>query len=276
MSMFTPSKFAAFICLAIVSSPLWSHPGVDDLIHRLSHMIEHKPERYELYIRRGLAYSDNAQYQLALADYRKAAALSSPEALDHDVGVVYYRMGELEQALRHFDAFLAQAPKSYPSYEYRARVKRDMGDYHGAIADLTQYFRLNDSPNPGHYVSAADMLLELEANGPESALQLLDEGLEKIGVVPQLQRKAIAIERARGRKDLALERLQTLESVLSSSPSWQLDMAELLIDSKRHGEAANLLKTAQAKLEKLRSTPARIELFKSIAALESRIKEENS
>lgn len=264
-------KCAVLLLFWCLCAPVVSHPGVVDQIDVFTHKIAHNPKSAELYMRRGLAYSDNAQYTLALADFHTAGAMGNAQALGHDIGVVYYRMGNFEKALHYFDAFLDQFPRSFPTYEYRARVKRDMGNNPGAVADLERYFTLVDKPNPGHYVSAADMLAQMNGNSADAALALLDRGIAALGVIPQLQRRAIALERGQGRMAQAIERMQTLEPVLGSSPAWQVDMAELLIQAHRKDDAQKLLEVAHSRLAGLRVTPARVALSTRVATLQSEI-----
>jgi hypothetical protein len=143
-----------------------------------------------------------------------------------------------------------------------------MGDTDAAVTDFQRVFELQRRPNPGHYISVAEML---ETSGPEgidSALQVLDGGNDKLGLTPQLQQHAIRLELRRGRADLAIARLQRLEPMMGNSPDWKVDMAELRLQAGNKEAARKLLETADRQLATLRKTPARI-------ALQGRIEELN-
>ena len=91
----------------------------------------------------------------------------------------------------------------------------------------------------------------------EQALTLLDQGLAKLGVIPQLQRHAIRLELLRQRPDLAIARLESLRDMLRDNPQWKIDMAELLWIAGRREDATELLGAARSELVVLRPTPAR-------------------
>jgi tetratricopeptide (TPR) repeat protein len=258
--------FAAILLLTVSSFGV-SHPGAHEQIEQLNLRIEHEQDNQSLYAQRGLVYSNDGQLDRALSDYKKAGAMGDPIRLAHEIGVVYYRQGNLEEALEHFDRFLRNFPKSAPTYEYRARVQRDIGNYSAALADLNRFLSLRSQPSPGHYVSAAELLLELDDNGYIAAIEILDQGIQRLGVVPHLQRRAIELELQQSRPDEALRRMKSLEVVLGGGPNWQVDMAELLMRIGDKPQAKVYVEQAATELPLLRLTPARHALEQRIAVL---------
>jgi len=247
-----------------------SHPGASSAIDHYTHEIEHQPDEQSLYIRRGIAYSSDGQYDKALTDFKQAEKLGAPIVVGFDLGVLYYRRGEFDMAKAYFDTYLDTFPDHAACLEYRARLLRDMGDTKGSVADFQRVFELQQRPNPGHYVSVADML---ESAGPEGvvrALVILDGGNEKLGITPQLQQRAIRLELQRGRMDLAIERLETLKPVLGDSPEWKVEMAELQLQAGNEEAGRQLLKEATTQLDSLRKTPAREALRDRIVLIEKR------
>jgi predicted Zn-dependent protease len=91
--------------------------------------------------------------------------------------------------------------------------------------------------------------------------------MNRLGLNPELQRYAIRLELQRSQPDKAIQRLLGLKTLLKESPAWQVDMAELLIETGRSAQAAAYLDAAEARLAKLRSTPARSDLAKKIRTL---------
>ncbi len=259
----------ALACLAMcLASVCLGHPGQHDQLEEINRHLLQTPADQALLIQRGRVYSEGGQYEEALADYVRAGELGPPVLVAFDLGVLYYRTGDYELASGHMNRYLERFPDYPPAYDYLARIARDAGDYDLAITYLEDYLRLQDSPSPGHYLSAARMLAETERY--PQALFILDQGLATLGVVPQLQRYAISLELAREQPELAIARLQTLRQTLRDSAEWKLDMAELLLLVDREEEALALAVAAQVELKGLRPTPARLALQQRAAQLIAR------
>ena len=256
------------LLLALLHQPLLAHPGAHASIAHYSQMIEQQPESYGLYIQRGIAYSNDGQYPAALADLNLAAERGDPVLVSFDLGVLHYRMGEFEVARKYFDAYLRKFPGHATCLEYRARLLRDQGAYEASVADFKRMFALLERPNPGHYVSVAEMISSRGEAGISPALDILDSGNAKLGLTPQLQQYAIQLELQRKRPDLAVERMRALEPMLGNSPEWKVAMAELYIQTGQIEQASSLLNGATRQLESLRKTPARIELRERITVLQ--------
>lgn len=264
-------RSSVFLILLVAALPLFAHPGASTTIEHFTHEIEHRPDSQVLYIKRGIAYSADGQYERALADFSRAQTLGDPVLVSFDLGVLHYRRGELDTALSYFNAWLERFPNHSGCLEYRARLLRDKGDYQASVADFRRVFELQGRPNPGHYVSAAEMLVSAGDSGVRQALDLLDAGNEKLGLTPQLQCYAIRLETERGRPDLAVRRMLALEPMLGSSPDWKVSMAELYFENRQSAPAQELLVAAERQLQELRRTPARIALQGRISALRKRI-----
>jgi tetratricopeptide (TPR) repeat protein len=261
-----------------MASAVLAHPGQHDQLERINRHIAQAPTEQALFLQRGAIYAEGGQYERALADYRRAEELGLPVLVAFDLGVLHYRMGEYERANGYLVDYVQQFPNHAPAHDYLARVARQMGEYDRAIANLEIYFRLQHNPNPGLYLSAAKTL---EESGRYSeALIFLDQGIARLGVIPQLQRYAIGLELKRQQPVLAIERLETLRQMLRESPDWQLEMAELLVTVERREEATALAVAAQLQLDGLRSTPARKHLqqhaVELIARLEHEVQQEDS
>jgi tetratricopeptide (TPR) repeat protein len=260
----------ALVLPFISGQPALAHPGASATIEHYSHEIEHDPKDQRLYILRGIAYTNDALYDEALADFKQAEKLGEPVLVSCDLGVLHYRKGEPEAALIYFDRYLDRYPARGREYclEYRARARRDAGDHAGSIRDFRRVIDLEPHPNPGHYVSVATMLTESGEGGIDEALAILDAGIAKLGLNPQLQHHAIELELKSQRPDRALARGEALRPILGDSPEWKVDMAELYLLNGAGAKADGMLKDATAQLESLRKTPARLRLRERITALE--------
>lgn len=249
-----------------------AHPGASATIEHYSHEIEHDPKNQRLYILRGIAYSNDGRHDDALADFERAEKLGDPGLVSCDLGVLHYRMGKLDAALGYLDRHVERTPARGRGYclEYRARARRDSGDHTGAIRDFRRVIESEPRPNPGHYVSVATMLAESGESGIDEALAMLDAGIAKLGLNPQLQHLAIELELKRQRVDRAVARGDALRPILGESPEWKVDMAELYLRNGARAQTDSMLKDAKEQLDQLRKTPARLRLLERITTLERR------
>jgi predicted Zn-dependent protease len=256
------------LCCALSGSQqVLAHAGTHEQLEQVNRKIEADPQNQYLVIQRGIIYSHAGQVDLAIADFTQATTLGDPVLVAHEMGVAYYRKGDLVQSQRYFESYLQRFPNHAPSYEYRARVYRDMGQLALAVDNMERYFELEERPNPGNYIATAELLLALDEDSAAPALAMLDSGIERLGLVPQLQRAAIDIEKRRGHYAAAIDRLESLKQALGGSVAWQVDMAELLILDGRYQQAEDYLLASRQQLSSLRKTPARLQLGERIELL---------
>lgn len=252
-----------FILLSSVAAH--AHLGQDEQLIHIDALIERRPTEQTLYIERGAIHAEGSHFEVATADFKRAEELAPAVLVAFEWGALYHQMEDYTRAINYCTRYIEQFPGAAHVYESRARAARDQGDYKGAIADLQRYFDLLDKPHPGNYIAAARMLNEMQET--EAALGFLDQGMEKLGMTPQLQRVAIALERERGDIDGAVDRLETLRVPLRENPSWKLEMAELLLLINRTDQATALLREIETTLADIRSTPARQDILKRSRAL---------
>jgi tetratricopeptide (TPR) repeat protein len=262
-------RTARVLVLLLLSYPVavFAHPGDAEKIAILTHRIEAQPGDQRPYIARGAAYSHDGQYELALADFRKAEGLGESVGVAYELGVLQYRIGKLDAARTYLDTFLKRFPNHPPALEQRAYVLADLGEPEAAVAAFETLFAAQPRPNPGLYVSASKLLAAQGETGVEPALAMLDRGMERLGVIPQLQQYAIELELRRQKPAKAIDRLKTLEPALGEGPDWKVAMGELLLLDDRPDEAGQLFDEALAQLETLRKTAARQRTLKKLQML---------
>lgn len=260
------APLALALILLSAHQGLRAHPGVEQALRYFDQQIEQSPRDQALHAQRGIVYSNDGQYEQAMADFMRAAELGDPLLISFDLGVLHYRMGDFAASRRYFNAWLQRFPDHAACLEYRARLLRDAGDHDGAIADFRRVFALQARPNPGDYISVAEMLASRGDAGVAEALEVLDQGNAKLGVTPQLQRKAVALELRLGQPERAIERMRALEPTLGDSPDWKVEMGELMLSAGRGGEAKAWFRKASDQLEGLRPTPARQQLMRRVQA----------
>lgn len=253
-------------CLCL-STLVQAHPGLPATLDHLTRMIAEEPGNPSLYHQRGVAYLHDQQYRAALSDLQYAAELGDPRMVALHLGIIQLHYKNYPMARDRFDSYLAFRPGNITALQYRARLRSETGDLEGALADYSAVIALRQPAHPVDYLSAAALMVELPAYGVEAAIALLDQGMAKLGAVPQLQLRAIELEGSIGRYDEATLRLQLSGPGASSSPFWQLEMAKLLLAAGHTERAQQHLSIAGQQLSKLRRTPARVKLADELHAL---------
>lgn len=262
---------ACLVFLLVHPLSVTAHPAEFERIEVLTRRIEAEPLNPSLHIDRAASYSHDGEYAQAMKDLRKAEELGDPVFVAYELGLLHYRKGELSEAKVQFDRFVERFPNHALALEKRARLLAEMGETQAAVTDYERVFALTPRPNPGSYLSAAKLFASDAEAGLAPALAMLDRGMQRLGVIPQLQQYAIEIELLGSRNNRALERLESLKSVLGGGPEWNVQMAELLIRMEKIKQARRHLSTATKTLRGLRQTPARTELAKRIGVIEKEL-----
>jgi tetratricopeptide (TPR) repeat protein len=180
-------SFLSVLCLPVAPFSAIAHPAEVERIEILSQRIEMHPHDPRLYLDRGASYSHDGKYALAMKDFQKAAELGDPVSTAYELGLLYHRNRELSKAKAEFDRFLVRFPNHPGALEKRARLLAELGDVQGAVSDYERMFEVTPRPNPGSYLSAAKLLAADAEAGTGPALHMLDRGMERLGVIPQLQ-----------------------------------------------------------------------------------------
>jgi predicted Zn-dependent protease len=256
-------------CVVVFPIPALAHPAEFERIEILTQRIESQPLNPSLYIDRAASRSHDGEYALAMKDLEKAAELGGPLSAAYELGLLHIRMGDRDKARIQFDQFIEHFPNHARARERRARLLAEIGETDAAATDYERVFAVTARPNPGSYLSAAKMFAPKTGGDLTLALAMLDRGIQRLGVIPQLQQYAIELEVRRGEDDRAIERLEALKSALGEGPEWNIQMAELLIRTEKISQAQRHLSTAKNALRDLRQTPARTKLSSRIAAIEA-------
>lgn len=252
----------------LVSGMVYAHEGTAYHIEQLNKLIEKAPEAQSLYIKRGAIYSREAGlHEKALADFEKAQTLGPKIAVAYELGLLFFRTEQFTKAQTYFDQYIAAFPDSSLAYEYRAKTSYYLNDMQQSFTDFEKFFALQSHINPGSYIDAAEIYASSEKNGIDAAIELIDQGIERIGLNPQLQRYAVDLELKRNKIDNAIKRFKSLQLLLNDSPVWKVRMAEIFIKARKVNQAKKLLATAKDQLTKLKPTPARLELLSRISKL---------
>ena len=253
----------AYIGLLLVSPTVLTHPGDEHLIDQLNRQITTDPSSQQALIRRGSLLVRAKNFELAMADFSRAQVLGDPVAVLLPLGTLFYEAGRFEQAAEQFDHYLDRYSRDIVALEMRAKTAREMGLWSLALKYYKTFLEQSPYANPGHYLAAAEVALMVTSDAKvntDAALSVIDAGIDRLGVTPQLQLMAIELELERGRFDTAIERQRRLATATGESPQWHLQMATLLVKAERRIEATLELEAANDKIKQRRRTASLIQL----------------
>jgi len=262
-----------FLVLPLLSlAPLlWAHPALDVQIDDLTHRIEATPEDATLYLKRAERYRAIRQWEAALADFTHAEQLT-PRLDDIPLGrgILLYDAGRFSESLAELDAFLVTHSNHVEARVTRARAYVATGRPAKAAADFDVAIATAPSPRPEYYLERSRALAAMDPPLLDHALEGLDEGLERLGMVVTLELEAIALEKRRGSYDRAIKRVERWLVRVDRKERWWIRKAEILALAQRWSEAHVAYREAQSAIERLpptrRKSGAVTELESQIAA----------
>lgn len=135
-----------------------------------------------LYRGEGLAYMGKTQYAEAAQSFETALSYSDGRVDDMDydmnyyLATAYYKQGEMDKAIKAYDAILNLEPKEKDAYYLRGAVYAEQGKLEQATADFDRMIALDSKD----YDRLIDIYCVLENNGyKESGQAYLQAAMEK-------------------------------------------------------------------------------------------------
>ena len=165
-------------------------------------------------------WSERSEFENAIADCSKAIELGIPKLANkssgyHDRGAVYFRKGDLDQAMSDFNEALRLDPLNAAAFAERADIWRSKGDLERAIKDLDQSIRL--SPNLAKAYAVRGMLYE--ASGDlEKARKDFTAAIERPNVTRSKGYAQQFIDDSTREKETAKARLKALSEAGGPAP----------------------------------------------------------
>lgn len=219
-------------CLIVSVSGPWAHPGIHEQVSELNERLKQQPT-YQLYAQRAHLYFESGQIELALKDLDTASQMGPKEPLLFEYGKIFLARNQNEKAIKHFNKFIKYNDKLPEVFQARAKALQNLGRTKEAIQDIQRALQLHPYPHPGSYIEAANIMTSNQNSQAQLALDLLDEGIQKLGVQGQLQERAIELLMGLNRQPEALDRMVRLGIERNHNVFWQHDYAMLLIKSGR-------------------------------------------
>ena len=265
----------ALAAVAILPLRLLAHGDLHEQILAVTGQIAKDPKNSELYLKRGELHRMHQEWDLAQADYDRAAALNaSLAAIDFTRGRMFLEANWPHSAKICLDRFLLKHTNHVEGFIARARTLVKLEKPLDAARDFTTAIRYAPSGRPELYIERAQALASAGDKHYAEALRGLDEGIERLGPLVTIQLHAIDLELKRKEFDAALARLEKIAAQSPRKETWLARRGEILLQAGRREEARAAYEQALKALDTLppgrRNVPAMNELERRIkAALEA-------
>lgn len=257
----------AFLPLLLLATvPLRAHPEIEAGLSRLNALIASDPRDANLYLERGELYARHREWVQAEANYLAAAEIAPHHAgVFRARGALALEQGKPAEAKEFTGESLRLEPGDASCRILRARALAALGEKSAALADYDLAFAAVRTPSP-------DLILERAALlDPAIAVRALDEAMERIGPVPALALRALALEEKEGRVDAALTRLDHLTHAAERKETWLRRRGDMLLRAGRAAEARAAYSAALAAIGSqpawLRESPELENLARELATL---------
>lgn len=237
--------FPLITLLAIAPSIARAHGDLDGQIAALGEQIAKDPTAPALFLRRGGLHRLHKDFDLALADYERAAQLDpSLDAAQLAKGQLLFEAGWPISARAVLDAYIARNTQDATARLIRARVLSSLGHYLAAAEDYTHAIHVMKAPTPDFYLERANALAALGGNHIDEAIASLDEGISGIGPLITLQVAALDLEIKHKRHAQSLARLDTLIATFPRKDKWLAKRGAVLEEAGRTRDAHEAYKQA--------------------------------
>ncbi|MBT3733224.1 MAG: hypothetical protein HOG25_01140 [Gammaproteobacteria bacterium] len=250
---------------------LSAHQGDHSSIAELDALLAISPDAPSLLMTRGAAYTRTGQWDKAEQDIRLAKQIDTHINVEFALAQLYFHSGAFNNALLHINQYIEINPGYAPALLLKARSAHAAKQTKLALQSWVDYLTMEPLAHPGDYLAAAKLHALTGASGLKKALDLIDQGIENIGLTAQLQGYAMQLELDRNQPTRAYNRWRSLEHQLGTTPKYKITLAKLLILTNRAGEARLMLEDARTQLLQLRKTPAREALDLKLLSIEKQL-----
>ena len=245
-----------------------AHIGEHEYIILLTKQIEEDPENSHLYFKRGEQQRLAGHFDSALIDFATTESLDSDYHLvDLPRGQLFLDFGWYITAEFYLKQFIENSPKNIVALTSLARSISAQGKGKEASEIYSFIFDLVPNPSPEFFIEMANSYL-IDNNHLE-ALNSLDKGIERIGDIISLYKKALDIEIEYNMYPQALIRIDKLIEYSPQKEKWIYRKGKLL---ESHGKYEEAQKSYTKALEYLDTRPPNKRKIRVFIELEKEIK----
>lgn len=250
-------RLTAFVGAVIACGTLSAHPEIEEQIARINTEMQAQPNDARLYIRRGELHRLHQDWSAAFADFDQADKID-PDITDTQYcrGRAQLESGKATEALDSLKAYLVRVPNSAEGYAQYARALLALGKLDEAIVAYDKSLANRLSPRPEDYLEYAEALAKSgTSDASKQAVEVLRNGIEKLGSIASLETAALDIEIKLKQNDDALTRLDRLIAAANRPEAWLERRGDLLTSLTRTADARESYDRALKAIESL--PPAR-------------------
>lgn len=180
-----------------------------------------------------------------------------------EVADMAYRRGQLPEALVLCTGFLDEHPKHAPAWALLAGIHAATNDYDQALTALDVHLRETTRPVPGRYLQRASWM-ETAGREPTEIIAGLEEGVKRLGPLPQLHMAMLERHRRAKNPAAAIQVLAALEAGAGSNPKWMVLRGNLYLEAGNRSAAATAFQQAQAAISALPARRQRVPAFRDL------------
>ena len=239
----------ALLCSAGSPSRVDAHPPLSESEAHLEVALDESPANAELHLQRAMLHRKRSNWDAAAASYRRAAVLGADaHGVDVALAQVYLAADRLPDAIAQIEHSLEHRPNHAGALITRARIQKALGNDDAAAIDYQRGVALLEHPEPA--VVREAMAAQVAAAKSEAALEVADTATRKVGVLVSIALPAIEVERALGRPDAALARIDALLAQAPQQVLWLAERGAILESAGRLDEARTTYEETVSLLDK--------------------------
>lgn len=209
-----------------------AHGTFHEMMDEMQSELAQRPHDPELLLSRAALEVEHGDWQAAMVDLEKVERTGT-----EDVNLPFLRgralaAGKMWTAAKQaMDEFITTHPMAPLARLERARVLTQLGENKAALQDYRASLKLFPQPEPDLIVEVTDALVAQSLT--DEALQVVTDGVAKLGNVPQLVLKALELELAARRYDEALSRVDSMAKMMPRPEPWLARRASVLAQAGR-------------------------------------------
>lgn len=215
-------RLAGTLLSLLLCGVVVAHTDPELQIAEMTRRLQREPRNAALYLQRGGLHRGLRRWDLALADYDRAAVLQPAlVVVDLARGRTLLEAGRVEQAKTALDRFLARRPGHPEGLLLRARVLVRLGHPHSALQDYDSALARHPAPRPEYYLERSKL------QAPAAALRGLDQGIARLGPIVTLELAAIDLDLALKNYDSAVSRVDRIAAQAARKDYWLARRAQI-------------------------------------------------